>query len=168
MERDELAESILEDQAYERKWIQDNTPLFDPLARDGFKLLGRGAILVNVMELILRRHSEEGHPFNYHATEETWLECDELTYPPIQTNLRQSLTDYVPENEFVLLLVKGERSSVHRVPLLKEEERDLEIQGAYVRAEKEERHNRLTCTDFWARPNRLTTPFTSEWLYRVA
>lgn len=164
----EQEEADLEDQAYARTWIQANTYLFDPLARAGFESVGRGAVLVNIMELILRRHSEEGHPFNYHASNEAWLEADEFSEPELQAQVRQSITEYVPEQEFVLVLLKDERSSVHHVPLLKEEERDQEIRGAYVYAEKEERHNRLTCTDFWARPYRLTTPFTAEWLYRVA
>lgn len=167
MEREDN-EAVLEDQAYTRTWIRDNTYLFDPLAREGYESMGRGAVLVNIMELILRRHSEEGHPFNYHPSDETWLGADELSEPRLQTHLRTSITEYAPEQEFVLVLMKDERSSVHRVPLLKEAERDNEIRGAYVNAEQEERHQRLTCTDFWARPYRLTTPFTAEWLYRVA
>ena len=38
---------------------------FDPLAREGFSLFGRGAIVVNVTELIQRKYADEGHPFRY-------------------------------------------------------------------------------------------------------
>lgn len=168
MERTERDEAALEDQAYTCSWIQDNLHLFAPLARDGFQLKGRGAILVNVMELILRRHYEEGHPFNYHPPTDEWLESDEISSLSLRTTARHFLASYVPEREFVLLFVNGDRSVVQRVPFPHEEEIDTEIRGAYVNAEKQERHNRLTCTDFWARAYRLTSPFTAEWLYRVA
>lgn len=168
MERSEREEAKLEDQMYARKWIRDNLHLFAPLAREGYQLVGRGAVLVNVMELILRRNSEEGHPFNYHTLHESWLDSDALSHHSLRTNIRNCLDHYAPDREFVLVLVKGERSSVQRVPLPQEENLDDETRDANVNAEREERHNRLTCLDFWARAYRLTTPFTAEWLYRVA
>lgn len=161
-------ESILEERRYDRKWIVNNLPLFVPLAREGFEQVGRGAILVNLAELILRKNYEEGHPFNYHAASEDWLELDDFAEVDTRMSLRKTMETYRPETEFVLVLVKTDRAAIHRFPLPPEDESDFEIRGAYVNAEAEERQRRLTCTDFWARQCRLTSPHTAEWLYRVA
>lgn len=161
-------EPDFEDQAYDHKWIADNVDLFAPLAEEGFQSIGRGAILVNLAELILRRYNGEGHPFSYHAPSESWLEADELADGDTRKRVTNLLAEYSPDKEFVLVLVKYNRCSIHRVSLPTAEERDTEIRGAYLDAEADERRGRLTCTDFWAREFRLTTPHTAEWLYRVA
>lgn len=165
---EQLDESVLEEKSYDRKWIVQNLHLFVPLAREGFQQLGRGAILVNLAELILRKHYEEGHPFSYHAAAEDWLSSDEFSEESTRVSLGKALETYAPDTEFVLVLVKAHRAAIHRFPLPPEDEADFEIRGAYVNAEAEERHNRLTCTDFWAREFRLTSPYTLEWLYRVS
>jgi hypothetical protein len=161
-------EGDLEDRAYDHKWIAENLDRFALLARDGFQHLGRGAVLVNVMELILRKHSEEGHPFNYHAPSPEWFDAEEITPETVRLPLLPLLLKYAPEKEFVLMLAKHNRSSLHRVPLPAPDEVDLEIRGAYVDAEAEERQARLACSDFWARQYHLTSPHTAEWLYRVS
>lgn len=168
MSGERLDEADLEDQAYDRKWIADNVHLFAPLAHEASQSIGRGAVLVNLAELILRRHYEEGHPFSYHAPSESWLEADELADGDTRKRVTNLLAEYSPDKEFVLVLVKYNRCSIHRVSLPTTEEMDHEIRGAYVEAEAEERIGRLTCTDFWARRFRLTSPHTAEWLYRVA
>lgn len=157
-----------EEEAYDRKWIADNLYLFAPLAKEGFQTVGRGAILVNLAELILRRHYEEGHPFNYHAPSESWLEADELADRDTRKRVMNLLSAYSPDREFLLVLVKYNRCSIHRVSLPTAEEADMEIRGAYVSAEHEERQTRLTCTDFWARPLRLTSRHNVEWLWSSA
>jgi hypothetical protein len=168
MPAEQLDESVLEEKSYDRKWIVNNLHLFVPLAQEGFQRMGRGAILANLAELILRKHYEEGHPFNYHAASEDWLDADEFAEENTRLSLHRLLDTYTPESEFVLVLVKAHRAAIHRFPLPPEGETDFEIRGAYVNAEAEERHNRLTCTDFWAREYRLTSPYTLEWLYRVS
>jgi hypothetical protein len=157
-----------EDRAYDHTWIAENRDRFALLARDGFQLFGRGAVLVNLSELILRKHSEEGHPFNYHAPSPEWYDAEEITPESVRLPLLPLLLQYSPKKEFVLLLVKYNRSSLHRVPLPTQDEMNLEIRGAYIDAEAEERQARLTCTDFWARQYHLTSPHTAEWLYRVS
>lgn len=164
----EQGNEAAEDTAYDRRWIADNLHLFAPLVRDGLSLQGRGAVLVNIAELILRKNYEEGHPFNYHPPSESWLEADELAEGDTKRRVQNLLEQYAPETEFVVLLVKENRCGIHKVSLPTEEEMDREIRGAYVNAEAEERHRRLTSTDFWARECRLASPHTAEWLYRVA
>jgi len=168
MPAEQLDESIWEEKSYDRKWIVNNLHLFVPLAQEGFQKLGRGAILVNLAELILRKHYEEGHPFNFHAASEDWLESDEFAQENTRVSLRKMLDTYTPETEFVLVLVKTQRITISRFPLPPLDEADFEIRGAYVNAESEERQKRLTCTDFWAREFHLTSPHTLEWLYRVS
>lgn len=159
----------LEDRSYDRSWIAPQRDLFSLLARDGFQQIGRGAVMVNLGELILRKFAEEGHPFNYHDVSSELLEYREFDNETARSHLLRLVEEYNPESEFVLMLVKHQRCSIHRLALLTSEEEDqLEVRGAYLEAEAEERQARLTCTDFWARQYHLTTPHTAEWLYRVS
>lgn len=69
------SELLKKERLYDKEWIGENMYLFDPLARDGFRVQGRGAIAVNVAELIQRKYADEGHPFKYVRREEMdWLE----------------------------------------------------------------------------------------------
>lgn len=167
MSAEQFDESVLEERHYDHKWVVDNLHLFVPLVRDGLAFVGRGAILVNVAELILRKHSEEGHPFNYHGADSAWTTSEDFSDEE-KMSLHTHLDTYAPDQEFILVLVKSDRATIHRVPLPAEDEMDFEIRGAYVNAEAEERQKRLTCTDFWAREFRLTSTYTLEWLYRVS
>jgi hypothetical protein len=165
-------EEISERDSYDRYWIAENLHWFAPLAREGFAMSGRGAILVNLAELILRRNYEEGHPFNYHPTVERWLETDDFEDGTVEAftrqKIRQGLEEYDPAQEFLLVLVRSPVPTFHRLKFPNPEEEDLEIRGRYLDAEEEHRFNRLCCSDFWARSFRLTSPHTGEWLYRVA
>lgn len=165
-------EEIAERDAYDRRWIADNLHWFAPLAREGFAMFGRGAVLVNLGELILRRNSEEGHPFNYHPSIEGWPETDEFEDGTVEAftrqKIRQNLADYDPAQEFLLVLVRSPLPTLHRLPFPNPEEEDVEIRGRYVDAEEEHRCHRLCCSDFWARAFHLASPHTFEWLYRVA
>lgn len=159
----------LEDRAYDHSWIAPQRDRFSLLARDGFQRVGRGAVMVNLQELILRTFAEEGHPFNYHDVSPALLESREFDNETAHRHLLRLVEQYNPEREFVLVLVKHQRCTIHRLTLLTpDEEAQLEIRGAYLDAEAEERQARLTCSDFWARPYHLTTPHTAEWSYRVS
>lgn len=158
-----------EDQTYDHSWIAPQRDQFSLLARDGFQLVGRGAVMVNLQELILRKFAAEGHPFNYHGVSPELLESREFDNETARTHLLPLVEQYNPEREFVLVLVKHQRCSIHRLALpTPEEEAQLEIRGAYLDAESEERQARLTCSDFWARQYYLAEPHTAEWRYRVS
>lgn len=159
----------LEDRAYDRTWIALQIDRFSLLARDGFALLGRGAVMVNLGELILRKFAAEGHPFNYHPIAPELLEYREFDNETARAHLLRLVEGYDPEREFVLVLVKHQRCSIHRVALLTPaEEAQLELRGTYLDAEAEERQARLTCSDFWARQYHLAEPHNAEWVYRVS
>lgn len=168
MKIESIDDGDLEQRSYDHSWIAENLHSFAPLARDGFQYEGRGAVLVNLAELILRKHSEEGHPFNYHPQSEGWINDMEFESETTRTRLSGWLDQYSPEAEFVLVLVKHNRFALHRISLPLEHEMDAEIRGAYVEAEMDERYARLAVTDFWARQYHLTSPHTGEWLYRVS
>jgi hypothetical protein len=168
MTLDDAERARLEDEAFDRKWIADNLALFAPLAREGFRWLGRGAVLVNVAELILRRRVQEGHPFNYHTPSQAWSEADELARIDTRRRAINLLEEYRPEKEFVLALVKHHRWAIYRVALPNEARANDELRRADGDGELASAGRRLKCTDFWARGHPLTTPHTAEWLYRVA
>ncbi len=139
--------------------------LFDPLARDGFASLGRGAIVVNLAELIFRKNYEEGHPFNYRSLSHLadWFDTEEFTQTSQPVRVQEMLFEYDPSMEMVVVLVKDLRGSAYRMLLPSEEERDQEIRGAYVEAEAVERHNRLNGPDPWGRDFRLATCHVGMW-----
>lgn len=159
------ANKALEAEAsYDARWIGENIYLFDPLARQGFAALGRGAIVANVGELIRRIHYEEGHPFNYRTAERgDWLESVELNDMSQVGSVPDLLKTYDPQNEMVVVLAKDFRGSAYRVRLLAEDEIDQEVRGAYVNAEADERRNRLTSSDPWGRDFRLASPYALLW-----
>lgn len=163
---DEINERLENERAYDAEWIKDNICLFDPLAREGFSTCGRGAIVVNVTELIQRKYSDEGHPFNYRSAENTdWLEPGEFwvvegTHPD---EVRGMMQTYDPANHFIVVLEKFVARSAYQVPLLGEDEIDQEVRGAYVDAEADERQNRLTAPDPWGRDFRLATTYAPLW-----
>ncbi len=157
-------EALEAEASYDARWIGENLYLFDPLAREGFATLGRGAIVANVGELIRRIHYEEGHPFNYRTAERGgWLESIELEDMSQAESVPDLLKIYDPQNEMVVVLAKDFRGSAYRVPLLAEDEIDREIRGAYVNAEADERRNRLTSSDPWGRGFRLASTYTLLW-----
>lgn len=149
-------------------WIHQNIHLFAPLAREGFKKKGRGAIVANLRELVLRLHYEEGHPFNYQPAHGEWLETAKEFMPESE---RLALTtwfhEYNPSTELLIVLYKYERVCPYRLALPSPEDLDDEIRGAYVYAEHEERQKRLACSDFWARDFRLASPYRPFWNSRV-
>lgn len=161
----ESAKSFEREVAYDLRWVGENMYLFDPLARDGFATLGRGAIIVNPAELIRKKNYEEGHPFNYRSVTQLaeWSNTDEFTQMSQRMRVQEMLAEYDPSQEMVVVLVKDWRGSAYHLPLLREEERDLEIRGAYVEAEAEERHKRLTSPDPWAHNFRLAAPHVGMW-----
>lgn len=152
----------------DQAWIRQNMQLFAPLARDGYAGKGRGALAVNIAELVLRLHFEEGHPFNYHPSHGEWLETANAYMPESERlDLLEWFDHYNPDTELLILLYKFERVSAHRLPLPSSEDLEDEIRGAYVLAESEERQNRLACSDFWARDFRLAAPYLPFWKDRT-
>lgn len=150
------------------EWMTENLYRFAPLARDGFQVKGRGAIVANLAELVLRLHYEEGHPFNYQPAYDAWLEtAKEFMEPSERVSLAAWFEGYNPDTEILILLYKFERVSPYRVALPSPEDLDDEIRGAYVYAEQDERQRRLTCSDFWARDFRLASPYLPFWKDRL-
>jgi hypothetical protein len=161
----ESAKPFERESAYDLRWIGENMYLFDPLACEGFERVERGAIVVNLAELILKRNYDEGHPFNYRAVRQLadWWDTDEFAQMSQQMSVQEMLADYDPSREMVVVLIRDWKGSAYRIPLLKEDERDPEIRGAYVKAEAEERNHRLTSVDPWARDFRLAAPHAGMW-----
>ena len=162
----EQEQAALEELSYTRYWVQENLHRFAPLAQDGFHMQGHGAVFVNISELIMRRGIEEGHPFNYFVAHEPWLDSVCLNDPSLRTSLGESLDQYNPETEFVLVLCRRERSTVHRLahPGVQTGETQTGLGDGNAEAE----YRRLSSLDPWAREHPLTTPFTTDWMYRVA
>lgn len=74
------------------------------------------------------------------------------------------MAEYDYATEFVLVLVKYDRVTIHRLPLRTPDEIDREIRKPDMKANVAERQRRLACTDFWGRDFRLAAPHTFEWL----
>jgi len=157
-----------DERASDLAWIDLNLYLFAPLARDGFDVKGRGAIHVNLNELLLRKNYEEGHPFHYHSQTHDFGERENAISEARQRiRLDNLMQHYDPTAEFLIVLHKYEHVSMHPIPFPNPEEMATEIRGAYVDAEAEERRARLTCTDFWARDFHLASPYPEIWRYHV-
>lgn len=168
MQEFEFEGPATEEVAADQVWINRNMYLFAPLAREGFEKIGRGVIVVNLAELVLRLHSAEGHPFNYHTSDGEWLETAKEFMPESERLLVTTwLRAYNPDAELLILLYKFERVSLYRLAPPSPENLDDEIRGAYVLAEHEERQKRLMCSDFWGRDFRLASPYLPYWKDRV-
>jgi hypothetical protein len=98
-------------------WFQKNRELLWTVASLAFDDLGRGAIVVDTT---LQPIPGRGHPLAYFSQERIEAQNDEDT--------ERMVSDYDPETEIVLLLLKpGDRSSTYRVQVIAREgsEEDL-------------------------------------------
>jgi hypothetical protein len=136
--------------------------LFAPLARAGFEFRGRGAVVVNLSELILRATAEQGHPFTYTpATSRNWSETEELRQIDQEHCVRTMLREYDPAQELVAVLVKPVNGSAYRLPLPLEE--DIEIRSWYVEAEDDETRSRVKLINSSGRDFRLASQHLLIW-----
>jgi hypothetical protein len=92
----------------DRAWIRENVPLFFEKAVQGVRLIGRGAIVVDVTA----RPMGEGNLFSYFSQAEMVRFRNE--------QIDQFVQEYHPDEEFVIALLKSERrvSSYRIRPLL--------------------------------------------------
>lgn len=160
------SEVLKKEQLYDGEWIQENRYLFDPLARQGFATRGRGAIVVNVAELIQRKYADEGHAFNYfRIVDLDWREPGEfwMTEGSQPEKVHKMIETYDPMKQFIVVLDKFIARSAYPVGLLSENDIDTEIRGAYLGAEAEEIQCRLVSPGQWGRDFRLATPYLALW-----
>jgi hypothetical protein len=90
------------------EWIKENLHIFQPAAKNAYKELGRGAIVVDTTS----RPTGEGNPFAYFPQEIIAEGDDEDT--------KRMVSEYNPKDEIVILLLKsGDRSSTYRIQTLR-------------------------------------------------
>src|SRR5215212_5866976 len=94
-------------------WIAENLPSFWPSAQTQFAAQGRGVVVVDTTQ---QPDPNAGHPMYYVPRELAEQTGDE--------DVERMLTEYVPEREFVVLLLKpDERTSTYRVQAVARVER---------------------------------------------
>jgi hypothetical protein len=87
-------------------WIENNLPVFWPIAQAGYEALGRGALVVDTT----LRVGDRGHPFLYFTHEQIIQSGD--------PDALRMVTAYDPAWEFVAVLLKDrDRVSSYRVGL---------------------------------------------------
>ncbi len=81
-------------------WIAENRDVFWLSAPTAFEEIGRGALLVDLINEPLER----GHPFSYHAEGELEVEDEDL---------KRYLNDYDPGREFIVVLLKPDSRAIY-------------------------------------------------------
>ena len=149
--------------SYDAEWIGLNMYLFEPLAAEGFDFFGRGAVVVNLKELI-QGCNDERHPLFYlPANEPDWSEHKDLAALDREFHLKDRLNHYRPTKEFVLALVKPINGAAYRINLTNDE---YEIRGWYVDAESDERQARFKSRDKTGRRYSSASKYTALWELR--
>ncbi len=100
------------------EWIGENLHLFWPAAEQGYKQVGRGAILADTSTLVLPVGGQS-HPFFYISQQQIeearhWKVGRTEGVGVFQDALRMVRT-YDPSWEFVAVLFKGGRESAYRI-----------------------------------------------------
>lgn len=145
--------------AQDQRWIERNVQRFAILAVEGYTAQGRGAVFVNLDELILRRHNEEGHPFNYH-TLDAWCAVEGCSAEDSRLPLQEFVACYDPDHEYLLALVREDGSTIYVLPLPQMPELESNLNDAQ---HAQEPQARMLSTDFWARAFSLASVHDSEW-----
>lgn len=100
------------------EWIGENLHLFWPAAEQGFKELGRGAILTDTTTLVLHK-SGQSHPFFYIPQQQIEQASEwkpgHKEDPGVFEDAVRMVQRYDPSWEFVAVLFKGRRESVYRI-----------------------------------------------------
>ena len=103
-ERRKIPEWAKRERLRDCEWIGENLGSFWPLAKEVFKEVGRGAIVVDTTS----QPTGEGNPYGYFSQEDLTKFEDEDT--------DRMLENYDPEKEFVILLLKPkDRTSTYRI-----------------------------------------------------
>ena len=103
-ETNKIPEWARQERGRDFEWIGKNLIDFWPLARDAFKDIGRGVIIVDTTS----QSTGKGHPYGYFSKEDIAGFDDEDT--------NRMLQNYDPDREFVILLIKsGDRTSTYRI-----------------------------------------------------
>ena len=89
-------------------WIGANMHLFWPAAQEQYQARGRGAIVVDTVH---RPLAQAGNPFTY-------LDVAELAALDERDAVRMARA-YDPARQVVILLLKGDRSSVYRLGVVR-------------------------------------------------
>jgi hypothetical protein len=107
-----------QERASDLEWIGENLHLFWPAAEQGFKELGRGAILTDTTTLVLHE-SGQSHPFFYVSQQQ--IEEASHGKPGQRENVGvfedtlRMVRRYDPTWELVAVLLKGGRESAYRI-----------------------------------------------------
>lgn len=100
-------------------WIAENIPSFWPAAQAQFATQGRGVVVVDIT---VQPERNAGHPMYYVSRELAEQTGDE--------DVARMLKEYVPEREFIVLLLKPEeRTSTYRVQAVQRVERGRRRRG---------------------------------------
>lgn len=98
-------------------WIAENLDVFWTAATTAFDEAGRGAIVVDTT---VQPIPDVGHPFGYFSQEQVEQQANEDT--------TRMVTEYDPEHEFVVVLLKrDDRISTYRVRALETEQLDWDF-----------------------------------------
>lgn len=103
-EKREFPDRAQQERQHDLEWIGENLPIFWTAAKNSFKTMGRGAIVVDTTS----QPTGEGNPFSYYP--------QEIVEKGEEEDIKRMVKGYDPEKELVIVLLKKEkRRSTYRL-----------------------------------------------------
>jgi len=95
--QDQPSSAEEQEKTRELAWLEENLTIFWPTAHFGFEQQGRGAVVINAIEIPL------GEDTQFHYADQTRIEEGE---DEASSRLAQMVSEYDPERQFVMAIIR--------------------------------------------------------------